>query len=120
LTAQYAVYLGVPHNEYLHVAVMLGISGLILFLMILIRLVKLMFQIFHDKNENNLRRHLALYAGAIVIGLMFNSLFSDTYMQDYFWLLAYFLAGTAAGSLDILTSQTANKRHGGRYNESAN
>jgi len=112
LTAQYAVFHGVPHNEYLQVAVMLGVSGLILFLMILIRMVKLMFQIFHDTNETNLRRHLALYAGAIIIALMFNSFFSDTYIQDYFWVLAYFLAGIAAGNLDDSTRPIEYKEQG--------
>ena len=112
LTAQYAVYLGVPHNEYLHVTVMLGMTGLILFLLILIRLVKLMFQIFHSENENNLRRHLALYTGAIIIALMFNSFFSDTYIQDYFWMLTYFLAGIAAGNLDLIAKQVNEKTHG--------
>lgn len=109
LTAQYAVYLGVPHNEYLHVAVLLGLPGLILFLLILIRLVKLMFQIFRTANENDLRRHLALYTGAIIIALMFNSFFSDTYIQDYFWVLTYFLAGIAAGNLDLLAKQADEK-----------
>lgn len=111
LTAQYAVYLGIPHNEYIHVAVMLGVTGLVLFLMILLRLVKLMFQIFNNRNENELRRHLALYVGAIVIGLMFNSFFSDTYMQDYFWVLTYFLAGIAAGNLDRISVRTTIDEH---------
>jgi O-antigen ligase len=119
LTAQYAVYLGIPHNEYLHVAVMLGVTGLILFLMILIRLVKLMFQIFRDKNKNSLRRHLALYTGAIIIALMFNSFFSDTFVQDYFWSLAFFLAGIVAGSLEFAHGQTAGNEHGGVRIESA-
>ena len=102
LTAQYAVYLSVPHNEYIHVAVMLGIPGLILFLLILLRLLKLMFHVFNTENENDLRRHLALYTGAIVIALMFNSFFSDTYIQDYFWMLTYFLAGIAAGNIEFI------------------
>ena len=108
----YAVHHGIPHNEYLHVTVMLGITGLILFLLVLIRLLKLMFQVFNTKNENDLRRYLALYTGAIIIALMFNSFFSDTYVQDYFWMLAYFLAGIAAGNLDYLTRQDYEKVYG--------
>ena len=118
LTAQYAAYLGVPHNQYLYVAVLLGISGLILFLMILIRLVKLMFQVFHDNNETSLRRCLALYVGAIIIALMFNSFFSDTYLQDYFWVLAYFLAGIAAGNVDYLSRRKLENGPRGRPLES--
>ena len=117
LTAQYAVFHGVPHNEYLHVAVMLGISGLILFLMILLRLVKLMFQVFHDKSESIMRRHLALYTAAIIIALMFNSFFSDTFVQDYFWVLAFFLAGIAAGNRDFPIRQVVEFGHGGGINE---
>lgn len=101
IPAEYAVFHGIPHNEYLHVAVLLGVTGLLLFLMILIRLVKLMFQIFENRNTTELRRHLALYSGAILMALMFNAFFSDTFMQDYFWLLAFFLAGTAAGGQEL-------------------
>ena len=114
LTAQYADFHGVPHNQYLHVAVLSGITGLVLFLMILIRLVKLMFQVFHNKNENSFRRCLALYVGAIVMALMFNSIFSDTYLQDYFWVLAYFLAGVAAGNIDYLSRRETEYAAGGK------
>lgn len=100
LGVHYAMNLGVPHNEYLHVTVLLGVVGLVLFLLIMTRMLRLMFQIYEDNSENELRRHLALYTGAIIIGLMFNSFFSDTYIQDYFWPLTYFLAGVAAGNLD--------------------
>lgn len=119
LTAQYAVYHGVPHNEYLNVAVMLGVSGLTLFLMILVKAVKLMFQIFNNEQESYLRRHLALYAGAILVALMFNSFFSDTFLQDYFWVLAFFLAGVAAGNLDFLSRQTLDRVQGSGVNEPA-
>lgn len=97
IPAQYAVELGVPHNEYLHVAALLGIVGLCAFLAILCGLVRLMFSIHRESLGSPLRGRLALYVGAIVVGLMFNSLFSDTYIQDYFWMLAYFLAGFVAG-----------------------
>jgi O-antigen ligase len=111
LSAQYAVYLGVPHNQYLHVAVMLGIPGLILFMIILTGMVKLMFQVFKQWDKGDLRRHLALYTGAIFIALMFNSFFSDTYIQDYFWILTFFLAGIAAGGkLDGLAVTSEDKQ----------
>ena len=100
LTAQYAVYLGVPHNEYLHVAVLLGVPGLILFLIIHFRLVRLMFEVFDTEKGDALTRYLGLYMAAIIIALMFNSFFSDTYIQDYFWMLTYFLAGIAAGNME--------------------
>jgi O-antigen ligase len=114
LSAQYADFHGVPHNQYLHVAVLSGVSGLILFLMILTGLVRLMFQVFRDQNEPSFRRWLALYVGAIFIALMFNSIFSDTYLQDYFWVLAYFLAGIAAGNVDYLTRRELENGPGGR------
>ncbi len=112
LTAQYAVYLGVPHNEYIHVTVLLGSSGLILFLLILTRLVKLMFESFHNSDETPFKRHFALYVAAIIIALMFNSFFSDTYIQDYFWMLTYFLAGMVAGNIDSLKRNTALSHQG--------
>jgi O-antigen ligase len=97
LTAQYAVYLSVPHNEYLHVTVLLGISGLVLFLAILYQLIKLLFGIHMDTESPTLRSRLGLYIGAIMIGLLFNSMFSDTFLQDYFWMLTFFLAGLVTG-----------------------
>lgn len=112
LSAQYAVYLSIPHNEYLHVAVLLGIPGLVLFVAILVGVVKLMFSIHADPDSPPLRRRMGLYAGAIIIGLMFNSLFSDTYVQDYFWMLAWFLAGFVAGLPKVQRSDEAPRGKG--------
>lgn len=98
LTAQYAVYLSVPHNEYLHVAVQLGILGLVVFIAILYQLIKQLFGVHLDAESSALRSRLGLYVGAIVIGLLFNSMLSDTYIQEYFWLLTYFLAGLVVGT----------------------
>lgn len=89
--------LGVPHDQYLHVASLLGIVGLCLFVPILFGVLRLMFRIHKDPANSATHRRLALYVGAIWAGLMFNSVFSDTYIQDYFWVAAYFLAGLAAG-----------------------
>ena len=97
LPQQAAVYLAVPHNEYLHQAILLGITGLALFVMILRQALKLLFAIESDRNSGQSRQKLALYVASILIGLMFNSLFSDTFIQDYFWMLAFFLAGLVVG-----------------------
>ena len=96
LTAHYAIYLEVPHNEYLHVGVLLGLTGLIAFLAIVLGVVRQMFRIHRDAGGSPTSRRLALYAGAIVLGLLFNSLLSDTFLQEYFWTLAFFIAGLAA------------------------
>lgn len=119
LTAEYALDLGIPHNEYLHVAVLTGVIGLLLFLLILLRLLRLMFQVFEDPRQSELRRLLALYVAAIVIALMFNSFFSDTYVQDYFWALTYFLAGIAAGNLEPSSAPADAVLPGDRRHESA-
>ena len=105
-----ATFHGVPHNEYLHVAVLLGVPGLILFLMILFGIVRTAFRVFENPDEPPLRRHLGLYSGAIVIALMLNSVFSDTFLQDYFWLLAFFLVGIAAGRLESASREVPHAR----------
>lgn len=97
LSAQYAVYLGVPHDQYLHVAALLGLVGLVPFLLILFGTARLLFRIHRDPDISPMHARLALYVGAIWVALMFNSLFSDTYIQDYFWMAANFLAGYVAG-----------------------
>lgn len=97
ISAQYAAYLGVPHDQYLHVASLLGLVGLCAFLLILFGTMRLMFRIHKDPASSPTHARLALYVGAIWVALMFNSLFSDTYVQDYFWMAANFLAGYIAG-----------------------
>ena len=120
LSAQYADFHGVPHNQYLYVAVLAGLLGLILFLMILFGMARLMLRIYDSSDKSSLRGSLALYAGAIFIALMFNSIFSDTYLQDYFWVLAYFLAGIAAGNIDGSSVQRITNEHGGRAHDAGN
>jgi O-antigen ligase len=97
VSAQYAVDLGVPHNQYLHVASLLGIVGLCGFLLIMFGVGRSLFRIQKDPSSTPMQARLAVYVGAIWSGLMFNSLFSDSYIQDYFWVTAYFLAGLVAG-----------------------
>mgnify|MGYP000097226163 CR=1 FL=1 len=97
ISVQRAVYLGVPHNEYLHVAVLLGFTGLLLFMTILAKVFKLLFGIYRNSEYSHMNRQLSLYLGAIFVGLLINSLFSDTYMHDYYWTATYFFAGLVAG-----------------------
>ena len=109
----------VPHNEYLHVAVMLGLPGLILFLCIVVGMVRLMFAIHMDTESSSVRRRLGVYVGATIIGLLFNSMFSDTYLQDYFWMLTYFLAGLAVGMPRDFWRLEGRMTSGGRRLEGA-
>lgn len=113
LSAQNAVHLGVPHNEYIHVAVQLGITGLLMFLGILYSLVRLMLRVHKDVENHSINRQLGAYTGAILIGLLFNSMFSDTFLQDYFWMLAFFLAGLAVGKPQDLDSRQRHLAYGG-------
>lgn len=102
LTQQHAVYLTTTHNEYLNVAVLLGIPGLVLFLYITVGLVRMMLRIHAAEAGSSVRRRFGLYVAATFIGIMFSSLLSNTFRQEYIWLLNYFLAGLVAGlPLDI-------------------
>jgi len=97
LPQQYALYLQVPHNEYLHVTVLLGLLGLAMFMFILVNLLVRLFRVSNDINLPEFQRKLALYTAASILGLMLNSLFSDTFVQDYYWMLGFFLAGLSIG-----------------------
>ena len=87
-----------PHNEYLHVTVQLGVVGLLMFLSIKYKLLKILFKIHKDQCCAPICRQLGLYVGAILVGLLFNSLYSDTISQDYFWMCTYFLSGITVGA----------------------
>jgi O-antigen ligase len=97
LPEQFGVFLNIPHNELLYVTVMLGIVGLILFVLIVYKMLRLMFSIYSDELNTPMCRQLGLYIGAIIIGLIVNSMFSDTMLQQYFWTITYFLAGIVSG-----------------------
>lgn len=102
ITPQEAVYLSVPHNEYIHVTVLLGLPGIVLFLWILVAMIRLMLRVRAETGQDFIRGRLGLYVAAIILGFLFDSMFSDTYLQDYFWVLACFLAGVTAGSHRVL------------------
>lgn len=110
LPQQYAVYLQVPHNEYLHVTVLLGFLGLAIFLFILINLLVRLFRVDSDTDIPVFQRKLALYTAASILGLMCNSLFSDTFVQDYFWMLAFFLAGLSIGMAESAKDDSVQPR----------
>jgi O-antigen ligase len=104
IIAEYGLFLSVPHNEYLYIPVMLGIPALIVYFMIVHRLMRALFSAHQNPNGSPLLRRLALYVAAIVISLLFNGLFVDTHLQDYFWMLGYVLCGLVA-AMDPQTSR---------------
>ena len=84
---------------------MLGITGLTLFIAILYKMTHLMLFIYSDTSNSPMCRQLGHYIRAIILGLLVNSMFSDTMLQQYFWTITYFLAGIVSG-LAIHTSQS--------------
>ena len=108
LPEQFATYLGVPHNEFVYVTVMLGVTGLTLFIAILYKLTRLMISIHRDTSNPPMCRQLGLYIYAIIIGLIVNSMFSDTMLQQYFWTITYFLAGVVSGLVILVRQESVD------------
>ncbi len=104
---------GVPHNEFLHMLVLLGLSGFVPFIVLL-------YWAFRLTSASTLRSggapswqvEFAIYARAVLVGYVCTAMLVDVLFFHYFMMLMYFILGISASSfqphyLDSRRSQPA-------------
>lgn len=97
LSRQWGSYGALPHNEFLHVAVLVGVAGLIPYACLLVSLWRSSSG-FHRRAQgrSGLEADLAITAQACLIILIVNSLFLDVSPFYYGQIPVYFLLGIVA------------------------
>ncbi len=114
IPTQYTLYADVPHNEFLHIFVLSGLTGFIPFMLVLFWIFKLSDQNLYLQPGFLLwQSELAPYVRAIAITYVIASIFVDTLYYRYFLMLMYFMLGILvsyqpqSSSLDrrVLTSK---------------
>lgn len=95
VSAEWATVASVPHNEYIHVAVLLGLPGLAVYLGILSRCVSSLRAAARSAVPRTARHDVALCAIAVLCGYMVNGLVIDYGLYIYFGTVVFGLAGIA-------------------------
>ena len=96
VSAQWAAWPTVPHNQFLFVAVQTGIVGIVLYLVIIAGVWRLLTRTRRsgptgDWNQNR----FATFAQGALIVVLVHSLFADVVFFSYLLLSVFFLAGIA-------------------------
>lgn len=94
ISAYWATNVGVPHNEFLHLALLVGLPGLACYLLVLWHVQAELVRI-RRREGDKLAGALSLYVSAIVITFVVNALLIDFSLSTYFPILLFFLAGMA-------------------------
>ncbi len=94
---KYALEPGVPHNEFLHILVMTGITGFISYILVYINAWKLCVKnIIKNNDGDNLSSRFSVYAQAILIIFFVSAMFADMWVYSYFLTLMFFILGVVA------------------------
>ncbi|MEM6625969.1 MAG: O-antigen ligase family protein [Pseudomonadota bacterium] len=110
ISGAWAVDVGPPHNEWLHVAAMLGIPGLIVLLVVWALLWRRLARVTRDKTQPVFNREFATYAQALIVATLAMSLFVDLGFFLYFVAAAWMFAGLAV-ALSEQTSAVGREGH---------
>ncbi len=94
--AEFALSARPPHNEFLHVAVLTGLPGIVFFLLIFYSAYRRLQVARSDPTASPVCRDMALYATAILLTYLVNGLFVDLVYFGYFGILLFFLIGAVA------------------------
>ncbi len=97
VSGSYAVDLGPPHNEWVHVTAMMGVPAAILFVAVWVALWRLMSHIVRDTRVSQEVRSFANYARAFFVSLIVTSVFVDLGYFYYYVFSAWALCAVAAG-----------------------
>lgn len=93
VSSQWAEGLGLPHNEFIYVAALTGLVGIILFLSIFRYLFRMMRDIYKDRSSSQFEKDTTLYMGGVFIAFLVNSFLVDIGRLNYFYTLMFFLFG---------------------------
>ena len=97
VSAQWAADVGIPHLEYLHVAVLTGVIGGTLYLLAFAMLWRSLSRIARDRAASPFVRRHAVYVQALLVSILVNGLFVDFMAYNYFAALVYFMVGVSMG-----------------------
>lgn len=93
ISAQWASGVGIPHNEYLHVAAWTGLVGLFLYWLVIVHGWRLVKQVQTHVSQTPWAREHAIYIGAIWINYFINGFWVDIGYFNYIAVLTYMLLG---------------------------
>ena len=91
--AEWAASIGIPHLEFIHIAVLTGLLGLGLYLLALKACFSSLWAAYTDVHASPFARTMALYVLAMLVSLVTSGLFVDFIAYNYFAALVYFLVG---------------------------
>ena len=96
VSGQWAADIGIPHQEYIHIAVLTGLPGVALYVAALWMMLRTLRVALASQANPPFVRTVALYSAAILISLLVNGLFVDFIAYNYFTTLTYFLVGVVS------------------------
>lgn len=94
--AEWAATIGIPHLEYLHIAVLTGVVGIVFYLLAIGACIGTLWRIYRSPAATLFARTLALYVLAVLASLLVNGLFVDFMAYNYFAAMTYFMVGVAS------------------------
>lgn len=94
--AEWAASIGIPHLEFIHIAVLTGLLGIGLYFLALKACFSALWAVYTNGKASSLTRTMALYVLALLVSLLTNGLFVDFMAYNYFAALVYFLVGVTS------------------------
>jgi len=94
--AEWAASIGIPHLEFIHIAVLTGLVGIGLYFLALKACFSTLWAVYTNVEASSFARTMALYVLALLVSLITNGLFVDFMAYNYFASLVYFLVGVTS------------------------
>ncbi|MBB3021704.1 O-antigen ligase [Microvirga lupini] len=94
--AEWAASIGIPHLEFLHIAVLTGIVGISFYFLAIRACICTLWRIYRSPAASMFTRRLSLYVLAVLVSLLVNGLFVDFMAYNYFAAMTYFMVGVVS------------------------
>lgn len=105
---------GVPHNEFVHLGLLTGLPGLLVYVATLVTLSRSLGAI-HGGGSDPYVRHLALYGRAIMVVFVVNASLIDFGFSSYFPVLMFFVLGVVFRTGGGVRSAPETRRGAGAF-----